>query len=175
MGLALLGELIVKHVGSFRFVRASRGVTLIELMVAIAVLAILASVAVPSFQRLSAEYRVNSQANVTQAAFQFARSEALKRRSDVVICPVGPVMVVFEGNSCNDADAADADNLLVLPIDARVTLAGLPAAGLRFAANGFTVPFAPTNVDISDPGGAVDARRVRVVGSGFSEIIRLGS
>ena len=155
--------------------KAHQGVTLIELMVAITVLAILAGVGVPAFQRLTAEYRVNSQANATQATVQFARSEALKRRSDVMICRAGPAMVVLEGNTCNGADIGDADNLLVMPIDARVALDGVPGAGLRFAANGFTVPFAVRNIDVSDPGGIVDTRRVRLLGSGFSEIIRVGS
>ena len=154
---------------------AQQGLTLVELMIVITVLAILATVGVSAFQRLTAEYRVNSQANATQAAVQFARSEALKRRSNVMICPAGQTVVIVEGDSCNGAAADDPENLLVMPIDARVALGGLDGAGVRFAANGFTVPFAVRNIDVTDASGVVDTRRIRVLGSGFSEIIRVGS
>jgi type IV fimbrial biogenesis protein FimT len=76
----------------------AKGFTLIELMVTLLVLAILASVGIPAFQRLVAENRVSSQANATQGALQFARSEALKRRGDVVMCQAGTSIIVRAGS-----------------------------------------------------------------------------
>ena len=64
-----------------------RGVTLIELMVVIAIVAILAGVAVPSFSQLIADTSLSSQANGFMADARFARSEALKRGVTVMMCP----------------------------------------------------------------------------------------
>ena len=157
--------------------RPAKGFTLIELMVTLAVLAILATVGIPSFQRLAAEYRVSSQANATQAALQFARSEALKRRSDVVVCQGGAAIFVRPGVNCSGVSETDAGNLLVLPINPRVLFTGLldseqEALPLVYVANGYTSAFASREIEIADQGGSVDARTVRVLGSGFSEIIR---
>jgi type IV fimbrial biogenesis protein FimT len=64
----------------------STGFTLIELMVAIAVLAVLLALAVPNFNDASLSARLNGFANSLVAAAQVARSEAIKRNSDVSLC-----------------------------------------------------------------------------------------
>ncbi|QCF25105.1 GspH/FimT family pseudopilin [Hydrocarboniclastica marina] len=65
------------------------GFTLIELMVAIAVFAIAASIALPSFQRVIEENRVSTQTNTLISAFNLARSEAVKRGTTVGITANG--------------------------------------------------------------------------------------
>ena len=57
-----------------------------ELLIAIAVLAILTTLAVPSFTQFIQNNRLAAQANEMVAAFQFARSEALKRGVSVKVC-----------------------------------------------------------------------------------------
>lgn len=64
----------------------SGGFTLIELMTAIAVLAILMMVAVPSFTTLIRSNRLTSQANALIGALQYARSEAVSRNTRVLLC-----------------------------------------------------------------------------------------
>lgn len=149
--------------------RSARGFTLIELMVTLAVLAILATVGIPAFQQLAAENRVSSQANATQAALQFARSEALKRRCDVVVRQEEDLAIIVRPAAGCDGDDMD---LLVLPINPRVEVTGLPASGLLYVTNGYIRPFAPVPIDVADRGGMVDTRRIRVEGSGFSEVTR---
>ncbi|KGK42837.1 hypothetical protein LH51_04215 [Nitrincola sp. A-D6] len=64
----------------------SSGVTLIELLVAIAVLAILLSLGVPSFNNLIQNSRSTALANEIVTAFNLARSEAVRRAQDITVC-----------------------------------------------------------------------------------------
>lgn len=66
----------------------SRGFTLLELMITIAVLGILAAIALPSFSYLSRVTRVKSAATSFYLAMLQARSAAVKRNSPVTIAPV---------------------------------------------------------------------------------------
>lgn len=57
----------------------NRGITLIELMVTIAVIAIVASIAIPSFQEISKRNLIASQNNELVALIHMARNEAIRR------------------------------------------------------------------------------------------------
>lgn len=70
----------------FPIQRSNRGFTLLELLILIAVLAILLSVALPSFFSAIQNSRMTAQANDLVTAFQLARSEALKRKVPISIC-----------------------------------------------------------------------------------------
>ncbi|HAL39753.1 MAG TPA: pilus assembly protein FimT [Polaromonas sp.] len=66
----------------------TRGFTLIELMVTVAVLAVMASLAAPSFRELLAAQRVRTTAYNIVGDLVLARNEAVKRGESVTLTPV---------------------------------------------------------------------------------------
>lgn len=70
------------------------GFTILELMIAVAVLAILMGIAVPSFSEMIRQNRLAAQSNDFLTATAVARSEAVKRGSRVTLCPAN-------GNNCS--------------------------------------------------------------------------
>ncbi|HYD76855.1 GspH/FimT family pseudopilin [Ramlibacter sp.] len=62
------------------------GFTLVELMIGIAILAILAMVAVPAFNEAAMNSKLTSYANTFSASLRMARSEAIKRNAPVKMC-----------------------------------------------------------------------------------------
>lgn len=62
------------------------GFTLIEMMMTIAVVAVLMSIAIPSFSSFIKNSRLTSAANDLLRAYQVARTEAIKRQKTVVVC-----------------------------------------------------------------------------------------
>lgn len=63
-----------------------RGVTLIELLTAIAITTVLLTVAVPAFQTAMSGVRLGSASNAFLASLYLARSEAIKRNARTVLC-----------------------------------------------------------------------------------------
>jgi type IV fimbrial biogenesis protein FimT len=64
-----------------------RGFTLVELMVVIAMVAILLAIAVPSWTQMQARAAVRAAINDLNSSLQFARSEAVRLNSAVTLCP----------------------------------------------------------------------------------------
>lgn len=64
-----------------------QGMTLVELMLVVALLAIFTVVAVPGFQSLQQRTQMRTEATRLLAALNLARSEAVRRNQPVSLCP----------------------------------------------------------------------------------------
>ena len=62
------------------------GVSLIELLSVIAIVAILMSIGVSSYRSITISYRISGEINGLLGDMQYARSEAIKQGQNVVIC-----------------------------------------------------------------------------------------
>ncbi len=81
--------------------RQGRGLTLIELLVALAVLVILLTVAVPGMRNFIKNNRISAAANGIATSMALARSEAVRRGRPVTVCASAG------GTACDGAAWAD--------------------------------------------------------------------
>lgn len=75
------------------------GFTLIEMLVTLAVIAVLAAIALPSFTQSIRRNAVSTASNALLADLGYARAEAVTRGMDVSVCPS------TDGTSCSDGAA----------------------------------------------------------------------
>jgi type IV fimbrial biogenesis protein FimT len=156
--------------------RASRGFTLTELMLTLAVAGVLAAVAVPNMRTFVQNNRLSGASNDLLRSFQMARSEAIKRQLNVVVCAstqpadVHPVCsygafngwVVFEDKNNNwqaddDETVVERHELLNSNLTVRTDKDGIES----FSGSGFASPAdakTPSrNVVICDARGIAEA------------------
>jgi len=134
------------------------GFTVVELMIVIAIAAILALVGVPSLQRVMDNLRQGSASNLVINDLNMARGEAIKRNESVLVCARNTagtdcqstaawsqgwiVCVMRRGsggaptNTCADSTELAPNPILVRPaLNANLTLTASGSAPVRFLAN----------------------------------------
>lgn len=130
---------------------ASGGFTLVELIIVLAVMAILFAIALPAFTDFTNSTRRTSAMTLLVSDLNQARAEAIKRNRRALVCVrnAGGTacgtgtdwqngwLVCADENSDNDCAAADIINTRPA-LDSRLTLVG-SAAVMRFNASGSAV------------------------------------
>ncbi|WP_307583763.1 GspH/FimT family pseudopilin [Variovorax boronicumulans] len=87
--------------------RDQRGLTAIELMVTLAILAILIGIAAPSMTRFIVQWRLSNAVNAVTGSLRIARTEAIARARPVVVCQLraGTAVECETGSGGNDLAA----------------------------------------------------------------------
>jgi len=98
------------------------GVTLLELLTALAVIAVLMAIAVPSFRSLTEANRVASEINALTNDLQIARATAIKEGLPVSIC------VSSNGTSCAAANTSWQSGWIVFADPSNLTGTSPPTA-----------------------------------------------
>jgi len=131
-----------------------RGFTMLELMIVMALIAIMLAIATPGMLNFIRVNRMSTAARQVDADVLLARREAIKRNQRVLVCPVGSVankcgsgtttwangwLVCYDVDQDGDCDDTATGNPNPIrkhsALDTTLTLTG-PAGVLRFNANG---------------------------------------
>ncbi|MFV2030456.1 GspH/FimT family pseudopilin [Neisseria sp. S1] len=136
-----------------------KGFTLIELMVVIAVMAIMATIALPNMSQWLASRKVASQAEKVANLLRFARAEAVRLNAPVYICPVqvksdGNVDSYCDANYAQQGIAAYAERDGVVGYKRNSTDIALRAVPLNTSGSS-AISFSAESVPVSGNGAAV--------------------
>jgi type IV fimbrial biogenesis protein FimT len=96
----------------FKMKAKQSGFTLLELMIAIALLAVLLSFGIPNFRDFVRNARMAAAANDLLADMNFARSEAIKRRVPITLCKSD------DAATCDDSTTSEFRGWIVFVDDA---------------------------------------------------------
>lgn len=148
------------------------GFTLIELMVAVAVAAVLLAAALPSMRTLIQNERASTQLNTLILSLNYARSEAIKRDlpTGIVVCPS------VDQLTCSGTSAWNQGWIVRGPAAEPALQSALPLSGantLSEASNLTAITFMPNGLvsaaavfTLCDSRGAAHARDIEVSASG---------
>jgi|JI6StandDraft_1071083.scaffolds.fasta_scaffold292104_2 type IV fimbrial biogenesis protein FimT len=164
------------------------GFTLIEAMVVIAIIAILAAVAGPDMVQFMRARQLESVARKIGTAAQFARSEAIKRNSPILLCAgtagvcraapdtghwTAGWLICYDRDAdgaCDTGTASDPNPIrMEAAQSASITFTG-PADRLQFNADGTMTAAVAVNFVVSNPAAGNFQWNVRLAASGASSV-----
>lgn len=150
---------------------AASGFTLVELLVTIAIAAILLALAVPSFQAMWMNNSLTAQVGGLTMALNYARNTALSQAVNVQVCPIG----AFNSTTCGAnwgsgwmvvRDPGGTPTLLQSrQSPSGNTVLSSTAASLVFDPRGLSATL--SSFKVCDSRGAAFARSVQVFATGF--------
>ncbi len=141
---------------------STAGFTLIELIIVVALAAIMMTLAVPSFQNIAANNRITSHTNELVMAISMGRSEAVKRNVRVILCrsanPTAPAPQC--GGSANTWTSGwllfasgDTNNTYQAAVDTLIRVGEAARTGIQIRTNGT----ADDNLEINSNGTTNEA------------------
>ena len=159
------------------------GLTLIELLFVLAVMAILATIGLPAMAGFVSETRVTAKTNITIGHLQFARQAAVTRRVNVVACPSTDLsgcsgsnrwnegwIVFIDRDNDSEADSVD-DVLRVVPAKEHLLLHSAGRHRVRFQPAG-TAYGTNLTIRVCDPLNRAEARAIVVSNPGRVRVRR---
>ena len=95
-----------------QFKKNDRGFTLVELLIAVSVLAILVSFALPNIGEWMSRYRVRSSARRIASNMQFARIKSITENNDYIVCfeTASDLYTIIDDNDGDGVDGVDCAN-----------------------------------------------------------------
>lgn len=155
-----------------------KGFTLIELLVTFAVLAIIVTIAAPSFQELIRNNQVATETNTLISGLQLARSEAVKRGAEVSLTADGAsfaagycVHTGGTGSSCTNSTRIRQFEAMDSSLSSAVTQVSFDRMGQLVGNAAITANVTPSGC----PSGKVDALRQIRVGLGGQVTVSRGN
>jgi type IV fimbrial biogenesis protein FimT len=143
----------------------ARGFSMMELLIVIAIVGILTSLALPSMTEFVRDQRVKAATQDVFGTLLYARSEAIKRSADVNVDPVG---TDWAGGW---TVKAGAESLRVQETISAVTISGPASGAMTFRRDGRLSAAVPIFVVSSPASSAITARCVRIDPSGRASIL----
>lgn len=132
----------------------SGGFTLVELMITVAVFAIVAAIAAPAMQALVAASRLNGATSELVTALQLARSEAIRRNARVMVCASA------DGTTCSGS--GDWSRWIVTDGGAAPIRDQLANTEMRLSGPGAGITFLPSGLIRAQQGLTVCAPTTKV-------------
>jgi type IV fimbrial biogenesis protein FimT len=141
--------------------QSQRGFTLYELMITVMIVGVILTFGIPNLNAFTQNSRMTSTANDLHAAFQLARSESARARTNITICASADPMGA--GSDCDGT--WDQGYIVFVDVDGDILRAGAnetvlrahpPAAtgvNLRFANNALFFSYAATGLGRGNVGG----------------------
>lgn len=137
-----------------------KGVTLLEMMITLAILAIVLTVVAPSMQSFLIKNRITGEINEVSGVIQYARHLAIDEQTPVVVCPSddfslcgtnwnNPKIVFIDTDADGDRNLTEELLVTTTRVSDSTNMAG-PTANIQFQDTGaslqaFTIKICPNN------------------------------
>lgn len=148
---------------------AARGVTLVELLITVAVLAVGLSLAAPSFTQQVANYRIRSAAESVVNGLNYARGEAIRRNTAVsfTLAGSGPgwkVDRVDNAATLQSRSSGEQPGVTATSANSILTLTFRPTGFVDTSGSWMT------QLTLTSPVANTDSRRIDVFGGGLIRV-----
>lgn len=155
--------------------RTHKGFTLIELMLVIALIAILAGIGIPAFRNMTLNNRIVTTTNSMLATLQLARSEAAFQHRQITVCPSNDQTTCTANTQWDEgAVVLQGANLLrLLPQAANHVEVQSASDLVVFDTSGQLTPLAAITLSVADARGiGASSRTVCINLLGQASIVR---